>query len=334
MRPALRRLTAALGAGSIVCALTACGAVVPPPANPSGPSVSGSSVAGSGSSASAGQASAPVARGHLEALANGIGARVPGSAEEGRAATYVADALAAQGYQVSRQEFTFPDRRRTLNSANVVAVKAGASARTLIVGAHYDSGDEGDGADDNASGVGVLLDVAARVRAVQTPLTIVFVAFGAEEADDLFGSAHYVESLSAADRANVVAMVNLDSISAGDVPYVYSDAPAAKAHVLGASRAAGRQLATREVSDLHEDADYYSFQRAGIPFLYFEATNWELGDRDGFTQVDPRFGDEGAIIHTRFDTLDYLDRTFPGRIDANLALYGTVLTDLVTRYAG
>ena len=268
------------------------------------------------------------ARAHLEELAKGIGGRYPGTPAEQRAGDYVRSAFERLGYAVETQPFAF-GRRRT--SANLVATKDGVSSRELVVGAHYDSDDEGDGADDNASGVGVLLAAAEAVRDLKTPYTIRFVAFGAEESD-LDGSGHYVDQLDGRARANVVAMVNFDSVSAGDIPYVYGDAADLREWVREVAAASGQPMETMPVSSLHSDADYYPFQRAGIPFIYFEATNWNLGSRDGFTQVDQRYADEGAIIHTRYDTLRYLDDTFPGRVDERLRLYTTVVTSLLTDY--
>ena len=265
---------------------------------------------------------------HLAELADGIGARYSGTSGERRAEQYVRAAFERLGYVVETQQFEFDEG----TSANLVATKQGRSSDVIVVGAHYDAVDDGDGADDNASGVGVLLAAAEAVRSLDTEYTIAFVAFGAEEADDMFGSAHYVDQLDAGGRAAIRAMVNIDSVSAGDIPYVYGDADALREWTRQAASQAGSQMDTVPVSELHDDADYVAFRDAGIPFIYFEATNWNLGDRDGFTQVDPRYGRRGAIIHTRYDTLAYLDETFPGRVDENLGLYASVLVRILTEY--
>lgn len=282
---------------------------------------------------SVGVVEASTQRQHLTALAQGIGARPPGSAKEAEAAAYVKAQLEQYGYAVETQPFEFRERRRgTAASANVQAVKAGALAEEIVVGAHYDSVADGQGADDNASGVAALLGLAEQLRGVDTHYTIRFIAFGAEEANDLYGSQHAVAQLDAAERARIVAMINLDSLVSGDIAYVYGDAAPLRDWTVRAASQAGFDLQTRPVSDLHEDSDYYSYQEAGIPFLYFEATNWNLGDRDGFTRVDPRYGDDGEIIHTPYDRLDYLDATFPGRVDHLLSLYGTLLYGIATQY--
>jgi hypothetical protein len=287
-----------------------------------------------------------VARWHILALSEGIGARVAGTPAEAKAAAYIRLAFETLGYATYVQPFSFSSEDGagddiTLNSANVIAVKPGQSDETIIVGAHYDSVDAGNGADDNASGVGVMLEVAGQIRDIQTPYTIRFVAFGAEE-EDLDGSRHYVADMSEFDIEMTVGMLNLDSLIAGDIAYVYGDAgvPASlRDWILETAHARGLDLQTRSVDELDlpdgspcDCADYVPFQAAGIPFAYFEATNWELGERDGMTQVAPEFGDAGEIRHTVYDTMGYLDATFPGRSDQRLHLFVTLLHATLSQF--
>jgi hypothetical protein len=103
---------------------------------------------------------------HIEALSEGIGPRQAGTTDESKAAQYIEAALKELGYQTSLQPFTFPGADGTTQySTNVIAVKAGQSTKVLIVGAHYDSIPAGKGADDNASGVAVMLEAAELVKA-------------------------------------------------------------------------------------------------------------------------------------------------------------------------
>ncbi|MEW5872865.1 MAG: M20/M25/M40 family metallo-hydrolase [Chloroflexota bacterium] len=268
-----------------------------------------------------------IARQHLEYLSGEIGARPSGSGREGKAAQYIRSVLDEIGYETQVQLFTFENEDgEELTSANLVAIHEGLSPRQVVVGAHYDSGSEGKGADDNASGVAVMLEVAEAVYALPTPYTIVFVAFGAEE-EDLNGSRYYVRHMSRAQVQNTAGMINLDSLIAGDMAYVYGDSGPGylSDEIMTYAAQLGFELHALSVADLDEDdgtpcecSDYYPFQKAGISFVYFEATNWELGDQDGLTQVDECFGDEGVIYHTRYDNLAYIDSTFPGRIDQHL----------------
>lgn len=278
-----------------------------------------------------------VARRHLEALTE-IGARWSGSAGEAEAGQYVVRALADLGYAPVVRPFSGTSYdEEDIDSANIVAIKVGDSSRVIVVGAHYDSSDEGRGSDDNGSGVGVLLEVAGLVATVSTPCTIRFVLFGAEEAG-LLGSDAYVGTLSSGEIAQTELFINLDSVSVGNVAYVYgpdATAPSARTWAIDWAASHGYSLQTvRDVDLADEDGsgtgDYDAFERVGIPWVYFEATDWSLGDEDGYTQVDPRYGDDGAIIHTRFDDIAYIDRVFPGRVDARLDLCVAVVRALLT----
>jgi alkaline phosphatase isozyme conversion protein len=217
-------------------------------------------------------------------------------------------------------------------------VKSGKSAREIIVGAHYDSVDVGKGADDNASGVAVMLEVADLIKSEATPYTIRFIAFGAEETG-LLGSYAYVDKMSQADFENTIVMINLDSLIAGDITYVYSDEQQAALRDWALEWAFGNGLDLQTVhnADLTDGSgsgvsDFFPFQQAGIPFIYFEATNWNLGAQDGYTQVDPQYGQQGKIWHTPDDTLEYIDATFAGRVDQHLKLFVQVLYNILTQY--
>jgi aminopeptidase YwaD len=98
--------------------------------------------------------------------------------------------------------------------ANVVATKPGGP-QTVVVGAHMDSVAAGPGANDNGSGTSVVLELARVMANRQTPLTLKFVDFDAEEIG-LIGSSYYVSQLSDAERQSIVGMVNLDMVGVGN----------------------------------------------------------------------------------------------------------------------
>ncbi len=279
---------------------------------------------------------------HMKALSEGIGPRQAGKTDELNAAEYIELVLKGLGYQTNRQPFTFPDEGgATQHSANVIGTKAGQSTQEIIVGAHYDSVPVGKGADDNASGVGVMLEVAELVKDRQTPYTIRFVAFGAEEAG-LYGSGFYVDQMSASDIQNTVSMINLDSLAAGDTANVYgnsSPAGAIRNWFVQYAQSQGLDLQTQPVEKLDypdgspcDCADYSAFQTAGVPFAFFEATDWTLGDQDGWTQVDPKFGQHGEIWNSKYDYLDYINQNFPGRVEQHLSLFVRLLFGALTEY--
>jgi len=280
---------------------------------------------------------------HIQVLSEEIGPRPAGTSQEVKAAQYIETIFRDLGYQTNLQPFTFSSRNSSNNSANVVAVKDGRSARTIIVGAHYDSIEVGKGADDNASGVAVMLAVAAMVKDRQTPFTVRFVAFGAEEAG-LFGSSHYVQKMSAGEIQKTVSMINLDSLIAGNTLNVYGDSYTDRTlrnWLLQYARSQGLDLRTQPVENLDKPdgspcncADYSAFKAVGIPFAYFEATDWTLGDKDGWTQVDEQFGKNGEIWNTRFDYLDYINQNFPGRVEQHLDLFVRLLLGALTEFTG
>ncbi len=115
-----------------------------------------------------------------------------------------------------------------LETANVIGrLQGSGSGKTIVIGAHMDHLGYGgasslapdeqaihNGADDNASGVAVMLALAE--AAVATPQAqrrhnLVFVAFGAEEMG-LLGSKHMVKQMSPDERAALMTMINFDMV--------------------------------------------------------------------------------------------------------------------------
>jgi len=282
-----------------------------------------------------------IALDHLKVLSDEIGARFPGSEQEAEAAQYIQNAFEEMGYETEVQPFTLTNEdEEELNSQNVIAIKPGQSTQTIVVGAHYDSGDEANGADDNASGVAAMLEAAEMLFDVQTPYTIVFAAFGSEE-NDLDGSYAYMDELSEDEISDTIVMINLDSLIAGDISYVYGDAGPGTMHewIVEMASENGLALESKTALDLNNEdgslcecSDYDVFQKAGIPFVYFESTNWNLGQKDGMTQVDPGLAEAGVVRHTQFDTVDAITELFPGRIEQQFNLYVTLLYKTLTEF--
>ena len=272
----------------------------------------------------------------MDYLANTIGARVAATDKEVEAASYLKSQLERIGLKPEIQNFTY-NRNGVKNSANVIAYKKGISSKEIIVGAHYDSVSTGGskGVDDNASGVGVLLEVAEQLRYVSTPYSIKFVLFGAEEVG-LRGSQYYVSRMSQEEKDNTVLMVNLDSLVAGDIMYAYGSAGDK-----GFARDLALDIANRKKLDVTTNpghnpkypagtqipsaSDNHYFDVAGIPYLYFEATNWYLGAQDGYTQTEQ----EGSIWHTGKDNFDSIEKAFPGRIEEHLTTFTTLLREVL-----
>jgi hypothetical protein len=149
--------------------------------------------------------------------------------------------------------------------------------------------------------------------------------------------------MSPEEIRNTVAMINVDSVVVGEIAYVYGspgERGVLRDWVLARASEAGLDLRTQGGENPEYSAgttcdcsDHAPFDEVGIPYAYFESTNWSLGDKDGYVQVDPRFGEDGRVWHTRFDTLDYIDRTFPGRADQRLELFSGMLYRVLTEFS-
>ncbi len=117
---------------------------------------------------------------HVDCLAGLIGPRhlsLPRAFAA--AADYVEREFADAGYPVTRQTYTVHGQEVT----NVLAELPGGrrSDEIVVVGAHYDTVPTTPGADDNASAVAVLIEVARLMRRLQPMRTVRFVSFACEE---------------------------------------------------------------------------------------------------------------------------------------------------------
>ena len=106
------------------------------------------------------------------------------------------------------------------SSQNIIAEKRGTAADggVVVLGAHYDSVAESQGAGDNGTGVAALAVMAQELADAEFPFTLRFIFFGVEEIG-LRGSRHYVESLTDAELRAIDAMLNFDAMGAGKPTY-------------------------------------------------------------------------------------------------------------------
>lgn len=218
-----------------------------------------------------------------------------------------------------------PFRTTYQDAANVIGRIDGtaANARLVVVSAHYDhvgvvAGTVYPGADDNASGVAVLLAVARQLRAAPPRHPILLVAFDAEEfglrgAEALVGSALL-------PVARVALNINLDMVSRNDANAIFASGTSytpALTPILAQvqQRSAVRILFGHDrpiaragsVDDWTDQSDHGVFHRAGVPFVYFG-----VEDHDDYHQptdtadkVNPQFfGDVADMIVEAVQTLD------------------------------
>jgi len=277
---------------------------------------------------------------YMRAISEKFGQRICGSAAEADAASYVQEQFEKMGYKPEKQRFEFHDGEKK-HSANIFAVKNPSARQQIIIGAHYDSVDTGLGLDDNASGVAVMLELAGQLSRFALSFKLVFVAFGCEEAElpetkkiqFYLGSAHFVKRMSEQEIDNTLVMINLDSMAIGDKMYVYSSQED-KAWFRDKSLELGKTLGIPLETNPGLNADYpyglagdwgdhMSFKEKGIQTASYEATNWDIGKRDGYTETER----DGEIMHTERDNLDYLETNYPGRIQLRLSAFVAVILE-------
>ena len=129
------------------------------------------------------------------------------------AAAYINAEFTQAGYHPRHQVFEAEGRR----VANIEAERQGdrRSDRIVVIGAHYDSVADSPGANDNASGVAVMLELARMQARSTSPLSVRFVAFVNEEPPYFrtaaMGSYRYAAS-AAARGDKIVAMISLETI--------------------------------------------------------------------------------------------------------------------------
>lgn len=163
-----------------------------------------------------------------------------------RAEGYVHDELTAAGWQVERRPFDVrwqigstdrhghralalkPRLHRRLRGANLIASLPGSGdGPVVVVGAHLDSVSGSPGADDNASGVAVLLETARLLAAAPVPPRVVLAVFDMEELG-LIGARQAARQLGR--DGGVRGMICLESVG------YFADAPGTQRLPVGFER--------------------------------------------------------------------------------------------------
>ena len=254
-----------------------------------------------------------------------LAGRMTGSPGADTAAAYLARRFQQVGLQPAAggwfQAFTVAKeapmaqhaRLAGLRGKNVIGLLPGRDPvlrnQTVIVGAHYDhlglgefgsldpdsTGRVHNGADDNASGTAMLIQIAARLAASPPARTVVFIGFSGEELG-LLGSSYYVHQ-PIYPLATTIAMINLDMVGRlrNKRLIVYGSRTAKEFPALldSLNWYAGFDLKAR--GDGYGPSDQSSFYAAGRPVLhiftdlhedYHRTTDdWQKINLDGFSRV-------------------------------------------------
>jgi hypothetical protein len=203
-------------------------------------------------------------------LAGDIGVRVRTTRAEKKATRYIAQRFRSMGYNVNVQKFHVDDGV----SHNVVAWWPGSRRYPLIVGGHMDSVPDSPGANDNASGVAVILENARLFAGTEQAEWVRFVAFGSEEygtdGRHHVGSEKFVKRLRREGRKRLPAMVSVDMVADGR-PLIVGNSGIAEDSV---AKMTYRDLKRAKIGVTYQTScdcsDNGPFERAGIPasFMY------------------------------------------------------------------
>ena len=225
-----------------------------------------------------------------------------GTPELDEAATYIAKQFQQIGllpggdsgsfFQTWQQDVGLPKGNITLR--NVVGILPGTNpqlaGQSLVIGAHYDhlgtgwpdvraahQGKIHHGADDNASGIAVMLELARQIVPKWQPeRTVIFVAFTGEEAG-LLGSKQYLRDSDRYPAEKIIAMLNLDTVGRleNNPVTVFGTGTARElVHIFrGASFVTG--IPVNAVQDDFGSSDQAAFIQAGIPAVQLFASAHE-----------------------------------------------------------
>ena len=255
--------------------------------------------------------------------------------------------IATMGYEYMAQPFTMisSDGVTPCYGENLIFSKQGTSDRVIVVGAHYDCVEQTFGTDDNASGVGVLLELASIYSTKESPYTIRFILFSAEEPGCL-GSQYYVDNLSQEERDRIACMINIDTIAAGDNMYLYGGTVDDSGSIVQDWAVYQAQSAADLLGidmSFHPDvndsfptptkataSDQMPFANVGIPYIYCEASNWNGEPYTNFYQTSNSAVDGGTIMHkAEYDNLTFIENTFGTRAYEHLQAYAKLLDYLL-----
>ena len=235
-----------------------------------------------------------------------LGGRFPATAGDTLASEYIASQLRGLKLKPIVKEkknkgfyhnFSFVKADVERNTHNIIAVIPGKDKRLkheyIVVGSHYDhlglgGKDSGSrrpdtlgvhpGADDNASGDAVVLQLAKHFKKVRSPRSIIFAFFGAEE-QGLIGSKNFLEWMKHADdqRINlpadikgIVAMVNLDMVGRmrDHAMSVSGTGTSSEFKAIAESVAELTKLNISCTPDGYGPSDHASFVAVDIPVLF------------------------------------------------------------------
>ncbi len=170
---------------------------------------------------------------------------------------------------------------------NVVAHLEGATQPSVLLGGHYDSVVGSPGANDNASGTAVVLEIARNLSGTPLARQVWFVAFDGEE-DGLHGSRAFVKTAQPQFLSGLKAMLNFDMVGVNNQLRV-----GGTSSLTALTKAADPSIQTFQTD---AGSDHAPFAAAGVPVLFFYRGQEPNYHTPNDKEVDPRLLDETARV--------------------------------------
>ncbi|BCQ36265.1 aminopeptidase [Erwinia rhapontici] len=275
-----------------------------------------------------------IAEQQLRHIATYFPGRMAGSPADMLTADYLQQQFTQLGYHSNQRRFTtryaYQHQSgdvtwRNVNATSVIAAREGQVAQQIVIIAHSDSwtphndsemqnnlgGLTNQGVDDNASGLGVMLELAQRLGTQPLHYSLRFVALSGEEIGHQ-GSEDYLSRMTPEEKHNTLLVINLDSLIIGSHLTFTSGSKTPKAvarQTRDRAMTLARHLGIK--SSAQTASEETPFDRAGFPLLSVNASDAPSGKLPrSIAQHFPV-----ALRHqAQRDNLTYIDRWLPGRI--------------------
>lgn len=212
-----------------------------------------------------------------------------------------------------KHPFTFTGRNSTeqQQGINLLGYIPGKSDKVIVITAHYDHegirrGEIFNGADDNATGVGALLAIAAYFQKNPPKHTLLFLAPDAEE-QGLQGANAFLNN-PPVPLDKIILNVNMDMLGVNDKgelyasgTYHYPELKKLASQVKPRSNARlllGHDKPEEGPNDWTRQSDHYQFHKRGIPFLYFGVEDHPHYHKptDDFERINQQFYPDAAAL--------------------------------------
>lgn len=276
---------------------------------------------------------------YIDYLSATIGTRTVGTEEEHEAALYVGEQLEKAGCKVEVIPVDYVDGKKLWNIVGIKNSINNEQTDIVYVTSHLDCDGVSSGANDNASGVAGVIEIAHALKDIEVQDEVRFIAFGGEEVG-LLGSQAYVEALSKEDKGRSKACFNLDMLATdykGISELGIYTCDGKENIVTEAVRKAGEKFSkdsTEEVSyeaelELSEvgapimitTSDHKPFNDAGIPAVVFTNINPKPALKENISwAIEP-------TLHTPEDSIEHI--SIP-RLERSIKLVGLAVYNMVT----